>query len=112
VRRADGVWWSEGRIKDLIVRRTAKITAGEVGSAIDQPPDVVASAVVAARDAGQGQVPVAFVVVREGRELSVEDLTSFLRERIAEYKLPSRSHVLDALPLIASGKVAHRDLHE
>jgi long-chain acyl-CoA synthetase len=111
-RDADGVWWFEGRIKDLIVRRTSKITPGEVESAIDQHPDVVASAVVAAPDAEEGQVPVAFVVLREGRELSAEDLMSFLRERIAEYKLPSRTHFLDALPLTASGKVAHHDLHE
>ena len=111
-RDADGVWWFEGRIKDLIVRRTSKITPGEVESAIDQHPDVVASAVVAAPDAEEGQVPVAFVVLREGRELSAEDLTSFLRERIAEYKLPSRIHFLDALPLTASGKIAHHDLHE
>jgi long-chain acyl-CoA synthetase len=109
---ADGVWWFEGRIKDLIVRRTSKITPGEVESAIDQHPDVVACAVVAAPDAEEGQVPVAFVVLREGRRLSAQDLTSFLRERIAEYKLPSRIHVLDALPLTASGKIAHHDLHE
>ncbi|MGH3315083.1 MAG: class I adenylate-forming enzyme family protein [Nocardioidaceae bacterium] len=109
---ADGVWWFEGRIKDLIVRRTSKITPGEVESAIDQHPDVVASAVVAASDAEEGQVPVAFVVLRKGRALGAEDLTSFLRERVAEYKLPSRIHFLDALPLTASGKIAHHDLHE
>ncbi len=83
----------------------------EVESAIDQHPDVVASAVVAAPDAEEGQVPVAFVVLREGRELSAEDLMWFLRERIAEYKLPSRTHFLDALPLTASGKIAPDDLH-
>jgi long-chain acyl-CoA synthetase len=111
-RDADGVWWFEGRIKDLIVRRTSKITPGEVESAIDQHPAVVASAVVAAPDPQEGQVPVAFVVSRKGCEVSANELTSFLRERIAEYKLPSRIHFLDALPLTASGKIAHHDLHE
>jgi non-ribosomal peptide synthetase component E (peptide arylation enzyme) len=53
---------------------------------------------------------VAFVVLREGLEPSAEDLTSFLRARIAAYKLPSRIHFLDALPLTASGKIAHHDL--
>jgi len=112
-RRDDhGVWWFEGRIKDLIVRRTSKITPGEVESAINQHPDVVGSAVVAAPDADEGQVPVAFVVLRRGSDLTAEDLVTCLRQRIAAYKLPSRVHFLDALPLTASGKIAHRELHE
>lgn len=108
----DGVWWFEGRIKDVIVRRTSKITPGEVESAINQHPDVLASAVVAAADPDEGQVPVAFVVVRPGHVLTAESLVTYLRQRIAAYKLPSRVHFMDALPLTASGKIAHRELHE
>jgi len=108
----DGVWWFEGRIKDLIVRRTSKITPGEVESAINLHPDVLASAVVAAPDADEGQVPVAFVVPRPGRDLTAEALLAYLRQRIAAYKLPSRVHFRDALPLTASGKIAHRELRE
>jgi long-chain acyl-CoA synthetase len=108
----DGVWWFEGRIKDLIVRRTSKITPGEVESAVNQHPDVLGSAVVAAPDAVEGQVPVAFVVLRAGAGLDADDLVAFLRQQIAEYKLPSRVHFLDALPLTPSGKISHRDLHE
>ncbi|MBN9109976.1 MAG: acyl--CoA ligase [Pseudonocardia sp.] len=109
---AGGVWWFRGRLKDLIVRRTSKITPGEVESAIDEHPDVATSAVVAAPDAEEGQVPVAFVVLRPGRTLSADALTAFLADRIAAYKLPARIHLRDALPLTASGKVAHHDLHE
>jgi len=108
----DGVWWFEGRIKDLIVRRTSKITPGEVEAALNQHPGVLGAAVVAAPDADEGQVPVAFVVRRPGSDLTADDLIGFLRQRIAEYKLPSRVHFLDALPLTASGKIAHRELHE
>ncbi|GAY12394.1 class I adenylate-forming enzyme family protein [Pseudonocardia sp. N23] len=109
---ADGVWWFRGRLKDIIVRRTSKITPGEVESAIDEHPDVAACAVVAAPDAEEGQVPVAFVVPRPGRRLSADDLTEFLTGRIAAYKIPARIHFRDALPLTGSGKVAHHDLHE
>lgn len=109
---ADGVWWFQGRVKDLIVRRTSKITPGEVEAAIDGHPAVAASAVVAAPDHDEGQVPVAFIVLRHGRTVSTADLLGFLRERIAEYKLPARVHFLDALPLTASGKIARHDLRE
>ncbi|NLU72814.1 acyl--CoA ligase [Streptomyces sp. HNM0575] len=109
-RDADGIWWFRDRIKNLIVRRTSKITPGEVESAIDEHPEVADSAVVAAPDSEEGQVPVAFVVLRQGGGLTADDLTAFLRGRIAAYKLPSRIHFLDALPLTASGKTSHHDL--
>jgi long-chain acyl-CoA synthetase len=109
---ADGTWWFHGRLKDVIVRRTSKITPGEVESAIDEHPAVAMAAVVAAPDADEGEVPVAFVVPRRGEQLSADDLVEFLLHRIAAYKLPARIHFLDALPLTASGKIAHRELRE
>jgi long-chain acyl-CoA synthetase len=109
---ADGVWWFVGRMKDLIVRRTSKITPGEVESALDLHPAVAMSAVVGAPDPDEGQVPVAFVVPRPGKVVSAEELTAFLAERIAAYKIPARIHFHDHLPLTASGKIAHRELQE
>jgi long-chain acyl-CoA synthetase len=111
-RDADGLWWFTGRIKDIIVRRTSKITPGEVESALDEHPDVALAAVIGVPDPDEGQVPVAFVVPRPGRSLDPDELTAFLAGRIAAYKRPARVHVRDALPLTASGKVAHRELRE
>lgn len=111
-RDAEGDWRFRGRVKDLIVRRTSKITPGEVESAIDRHPEVSASAVVAADDSAEGQVPVAFVVLRQGSRLTAGSLTAYLRGQLAAYKVPSRIHFLAALPLTASGKIAHHDLHE
>jgi long-chain acyl-CoA synthetase len=52
------------------------------------------------------------VVPRRGEQLSGDDLVEFLLHRIAAYKVPARIHFLDALPLTASGKIAHRELRE
>lgn len=109
---ADGVWWFVGRMKDLIVRRTSKITPGEVESALDLHPAVAMSAVVGAPDPDEGEVPVAFVVTRPGKVVSAEELSDFLAEHIAAYKIPARIHLQDHLPLTASGKIAHRELRE
>jgi len=108
----DGVWWFSGRIKDVIVRRTSKITPGEVEAALDRHPDVAMAAVVAAPDPEEGQVPVAFVVPKDGATLSADELTEFLRDRIAAYKIPARIHLRASLPLTSSGKVSRHDLHE
>ena len=66
----------------MIVRRTSKITPGEVESAIDEHPAVAMAAVVAAPDVEEGEVPVAFVP-RRGEQLSADDLVEFLLHRIA-----------------------------
>ena len=108
----DGVGWFVGRMKELIVRRTSKITPGEVESALDVHPAVAMSAVVGAPDPNGGEVPVAFVVTRPGKAVSAGELTDFLAERIAAYKIPARIHFQDHLPLTASGKIAHRELKE
>jgi long-chain acyl-CoA synthetase len=107
-----GVWWFAGRLKDLIVRRTSKITPGEVEAALVRHPAVHMAAVIGVPDEDEGEVPVAFVVLRDGHSAAANDLTAFLRERIAAYKLPARIHFLDQLPLTPSGKIAHRELHE
>jgi long-chain acyl-CoA synthetase len=109
---ASGVWWFTGRIKDIIVRRTSKITPGEVESALEQHANVAIAAVVAAPDPDEGQVPVAFVVPKAGASLTSIELVDYLRTRIAAYKIPARIHLRDALPLTASGKISRHDLHE
>jgi long-chain acyl-CoA synthetase len=109
---ASGVWWFTGRIKDIIVRRTSKITPGEVEPALEQHPNVAIAAVVAAPDPEEGQVPVAFVVPKAGASPTPVELVDYLRTRIAAYKIPARIHLRDALPLTASGKISRHDLHE
>lgn len=111
-RDAHGDWWFEGRLKDLIVRRTSKITPGEVEAALDRHPDVALAAVTGVPDPDEGQVPVAFVVPRPGRTVTGGELAAFLADRIAAYKIPVRFHLRDRLPLTASGKIAHRELDE
>lgn len=109
---AAGLWWFTGRIKDVIVRRTSKITPGEVEEALDAHPAVAMAAVVGVHDPDEGQVPVAFVVLRGGRTATPDELAEFLRSRIAAYKVPARIHLRAALPLTASGKIARRELGE
>ena len=94
------------------MRLTSKITPGEVEAALDLHPAVAMSAVIGAPDPDEGEVPVAVVVTRPGKIVSAAELTDFLADRIAAYKIPARIHFQDHLPLTASGKIAHRELQE
>lgn len=109
-RDAEGNYWFAARIKNLIVRNTAKITPGEVEAALLSHPDVQSAAVIGAPDVEEGEVPVAFVVREPGRAPTAEALTQFLKSRIARYKVPVRYYFLAALPLTKSGKIDHQAL--
>jgi long-chain acyl-CoA synthetase len=109
-RDAEGTYWFAARIKDIIVRNTAKLTPGEVEAALDLHPDVKSAAVIGLPDESEGEVPVAFIVAEPGRSPNAEALTRFLETRIARYKIPDRYFFITALPLTRSGKIDHKAL--
>ena len=57
-----------------------------------------------------GEVGCAFVVLRDGASTTAEELVTWARERMANYKAPRRVEIVDALPLNATGKVLKYEL--
>lgn len=106
-RDAKGNWWFAARLKELIVRNTSKITPGEVEAALNENEAVDEAGVVGIPDPDEGEVPVAFVVLKPGKAASEAELMTFLEGRIARYKIPARIRFLDTLPLTRSGKLDH-----
>jgi 2,3-dihydroxybenzoate---[aryl-carrier protein] ligase len=103
----------EGRRKDLINRGGEKISAEEVENLIIGHEHIHMAAVVAMPDAVMGERSCAFVTLKPGRSLTLDQLTGFLQEkRIAKFKLPERLEIVDALPLSGMGKVSKRELRE
>lgn len=97
----------EGRIKDCINRGGEKISAEEVENHILAHPAVVNCAYVAMPDPLLGERACAYVIPREGTEMTLDSLNEFLvkERRIAKFKLPERLELLEAFPLTAVGKV-------
>jgi acyl-CoA synthetase (AMP-forming)/AMP-acid ligase II len=67
-------------------------------------------AVVGVPDHRMGEVGCAFVVLRPGQSLTPDELVAWSREKMANYKVPRRVEIVDALPLNASGKVVKYEL--
>lgn len=107
--REDGNLQVVGRVKDQINRGGEKIAAEEVENLLMQHPEIIAAALVPVPDATLGEKSVAFVVA--SRPLRGIDLRRHLVGLgIADYKLPDRFQMLDALPLTAVGKPDKRRL--
>lgn len=108
----DGYLYIEDRKKDMIVSGGENIATPEVERVLYENPDVVEAAVVGMPHPRWGEVPKAFVVLREGSGLDAEGLKEFCRTRLAKYKVPAEIEYLTMLPRTPSGKVLKRVLRE
>jgi acyl-CoA synthetase (AMP-forming)/AMP-acid ligase II len=100
------------RKKDMFIVGGFNVYPAEVENAILAHPDVAQVAVVSAPDARMGEVGVAFVVPRAGATVDTDELLAWCAPRMANYKVPRRAVVVDALPVNASGKVLKYELRE
>ncbi len=105
-RHPSGNYVVEGRKKDLINRGGEKISAEEVENLILAHPAVRNVACVPMPDSQLGERMCAFVELRPGKVLTLQELTGFLlQEGIARFKVPERLELVSDLPLSRVGKV-------
>lgn len=104
-----------GRLKEIIIRGGQNIAPGEVEEAILPLEGVKDCAVVGMSHATLGEVPVAFVVARDGLALEGEAVIAHCRTILSSYKVPASVHIISEIPRTGSGKVMRfklRDLVE
>ena len=99
------------RLKDVIISGGENISSVEVEAVLYRHPDIQAAAVVAKPDDKWGEVPCAFVELREGTSPSDDDIIKFCRERLAGFKTP-KSVVFGELPKTATGKIKKFELRQ
>jgi fatty-acyl-CoA synthase len=100
----DGYVEIRDRAKDVIISGGENIASVELERAIDAHPDVVESAVVGIPDPKWGEVPIAYVTRRTGATITEAELTVYLRERLAGFKVPKVITFAD-LPKTSTGKI-------
>ena len=105
---ADGYLRIVGRQKEMIIRGGHNVVPGEVEAALFEHPSVAEAAVTGIPHPVLGEDVAAWVVLTGGAD--VEELRRFLLERLADYKVPRRITVLEALPRNESGKVVKSQL--
>jgi fatty-acyl-CoA synthase len=104
VMHPDGYVEIRDRSKDIIISGGENIASVEVERVIDSHPAVVESAVVAKPDETWGEVPVAYVVLREGASVDQAAIVEHVRSRLAGFKAP-KEVVFGDLPKTSTGKI-------
>ncbi|SIT71253.1 class I adenylate-forming enzyme family protein [Edaphobacillus lindanitolerans] len=101
----DGLLYIVDRKKDMIIRGGENVYPLEVEEVLFQIPEVLEAAVVGMPHPVYGEVPKAFIVLKEGKEASDEAILAYCTRHLAKFKLPEEVEFLDELPRNASGKV-------
>lgn len=93
------------RKKDMIIVGGFNCYPAEVENLILSDPRIAQAAVVGVPHERMGEVPKAFVVLAPGVDLTSDDIVSWCKENMANYKVPRDIEILSELPMTASGKV-------
>jgi amino acid adenylation domain-containing protein len=105
----DGVIEFIGRVDHQVNLHGYRVELGEIETALAQHPNVEQVAVVESLDSDQKKL-VAYLVTRNGAEVSHGELRGFLKESLPDYKIPSLFIKLETLPLLPNGKINRRAL--
>ena len=105
-----GLLYVVGRDDEMIVSGGENVYPIEVEKTLSTHPDVAEASVVGVSDEQYGQRLVAFVVLRPGATATSDELRGFVRENLANYKVPRELRLLDELPRNATGKILRAEL--
>jgi acyl-CoA synthetase (AMP-forming)/AMP-acid ligase II len=100
------------RKKDMYIVGGFNAYPAEIENLILENEDIVHVAVIGVPDERLGEVGAAYLVLREGAELTSEDVISWCRANMANFKVPREVHFVDELPRNATGKVLKYELRE
>lgn len=102
---SEGYLYIVGRIKEMIKVAGEIVFEPEIESAIHKHPDIAEVAAIGVPDKLRGEVPKAFVVLKEGSRLGEEELRYFCRQHLAHFKIPHYFEFMESLPKNRTGKI-------
>ncbi len=109
-RDAEGFITLIGRKVEMIISSGENIYPAEVERAIQSLPEVRESAVVGMPDRNKGEVVAAYVLLKEGAQMTEDGLLAAIRDRIAPFKLPKRVIFVEDFPRNSIGKILKKHL--
>ena len=111
-RDPEGYYFITDRKKDMLLVNGINVYPREIEEILYQFPGVKEAAVIGKPDFRKGERPVAFVAANDGTVLKEKALQQFVRQKLADYKVPRKVVFMPALPRNATGKILKTVLRE
>ncbi|MDQ1639420.1 MAG: long-chain acyl-CoA synthetase [Pyrinomonadaceae bacterium] len=109
-RDEDGFFYIVDRKSDMIIRGGENIYPREIDEVLYRHPAVAAAAAIGVPDPLYGEEVAAFVVLKDGKVSSEEELVAYCREHLADYKSPKTIRIVESIPKGPTGKLLKREL--
>jgi acyl-CoA synthetase (AMP-forming)/AMP-acid ligase II len=108
----DGHLFVVDRLKELIKYKGFQVPPAELEALLLTHPQVADAAVIGLPDDEAGEIPAAYVVLKQGQDVTAADIQRFVAEKVASYKQVRKLTFVDAIPKSASGKILRRVLRD
>ena len=108
----DGYFYVAERKKDMLIYKGYNVYPRELEEILYEHPAVKQAAVIGKPDPRVGEIPKAFVALKEGAKATEEEIMNFVNERVALYKKIREVEFRKELPVSMAGKVLKRELRK
>ena len=108
----DGYFSIVDRLKELIKFKGFQVAPAELEALLVSHEDIADAAVIPLPDEEAGEIPKAFVVRAEGKDITPEDIMGFVASRVSTYKQVRQCEIVDEIPKSPSGKILRRVLKD
>ncbi|XP_010913649.1 4-coumarate--CoA ligase 2 [Elaeis guineensis] len=98
------------RLKEIIKYKGFQVAPAELEALLIAHPNIVEAAVVPMKDELAGEVPVAFVVPKDGSKITEDEIKQYISKQVVFYKRINRVFFTEAIPKAPSGKILRKDL--
>jgi len=109
-RDADGFYYIVDRKSDMIIRGGENIYPREIDEVLYQHPAIAAAATIGVPDQLYGEEVAAFVVLKDGAEVTEAAVIEYCRQHLADYKCPKSVRIVKDIPKGPTGKLLKREL--
>jgi len=104
-RDSEGYYYITGRKKEMIIQGGENIYPKEIEEVLYKHEGISECAIVGIADKSYGEVVGAFIIPKEGISLDAKEIRAYLREKIANYKMPKLIEFVSEFPKTATGKI-------
>lgn len=108
----DGYYYIVDRLKEMIIRGGYNVYPREVEEMMMEHPAISLVAVVGEPDEEYGEEIAAYVILKDGRQTTREEIIEWCKDQMADYKYPRKVYIKEELPQTATGKILKRSLKE
>lgn len=107
---AEGYLYFRGRLKEVIISGGINVYPKDVEEAVEMLPEIQECAAFSLPDEGLGEIVALALVARPGASINLRSVRMHCAQHLADFQLPRKFFILDALPRNAMGKMVRREL--